>query len=144
LNKAALKTLVLNGLPRYFQHERTSTEDVVIAWVFRRLGVVPYPTKDDTGGERYNPLSPGTHYRYRRTNHKRDWYSRYALDLQFGLNHSATHSVAFHYIRGDDMYRLHALFYGLCSKDALNKNVSVTSNTAAALVNWSFQIRRAS
>ena len=142
LNKAALKTLVLNGLPRYFQNERTSTEDVVIAWVFRRLGVVPYPTKDNTGGERYNPLSPGTHYRYRMTNHKRDWYRKYALDLQFGLNHSATHSVAFHYIRSDDMYRLHALFYGLCSKDALKKNVSATSNTAA-LVNWSFQIHRA-
>ena len=120
LNKAALKALVTNGLPKLYVDTKTSAEDVLIAWVLRRLAIFPYETKDEMGSERYNPHSPGFLYRYRKSNAKGDWYSRYSIDIQPGLNHSSVHSVAFHYIKNDDMYKLHALLYGLCPADTLN------------------------
>jgi len=120
LNKAALKALVTNGLPKLYVDTKTSAEDVLIAWVLRRLAIYPYETKDEMGSERYNPHSPGYLYRYRKSNAKSDWYSRYSIDIQPGLNHSSVHSVAFHYIKNDDMYKLHALLYGLCPADTLN------------------------
>jgi len=114
LNKAALKALVVHGLPKLYVDMETSAEDVLIAWVFRRMGIYPYETKDATGAERYNPLSPGRHYRYRKSSNYTDWYKRFGIDIQYGLNHSATHSVAFHYIKHDEMYRIHALLHGMC------------------------------
>ena len=124
LNKAALKALVVHGLPKLYVNTKTSAEDVLIAWVFRRMGIFPYETKDATGAERYNPLSPGRHYRYRNSSNHSNWYKRFGIDIQYGLNHSATHSVAFHYIKYDEMYRLHALLHGMCRTNETIQNSS--------------------
>jgi hypothetical protein len=56
LNKAALKALVVNGLPNYFPHAHTFSEDTMIARIFKKMGIVPYDTKDEAGGERYMPF----------------------------------------------------------------------------------------
>ena len=56
LNKAALKALVVNGLPNYFPHAHTFSEDTMVARIFKKMGIVPYDTKDDAGGERYMPF----------------------------------------------------------------------------------------
>jgi len=134
LNKAALKLLVVYGLPNYFVDTTISEEDVMVARVFRQFGVYPYPTKDETGAERYNVFSPGKHYRYQmlpnanwrdrpyfdpygiylRVRGWIDWYSLYHTNSKQGLDHSSRSSVAFHEIYGDDMYRLTALLYNLC------------------------------
>ena len=56
MNKAALKALVVNGFPNYFPHAHTFSEDTMVARVFRKMGVFPYDTKDETGAERYMPF----------------------------------------------------------------------------------------
>jgi glycoprotein-N-acetylgalactosamine 3-beta-galactosyltransferase len=56
LNKAALKALVVHGLPNYFLHDHTFSEDRMIAQVFKKMGIIPYDTKDEAGGERYMPF----------------------------------------------------------------------------------------
>lgn len=134
LNKAALKLLVVYGLPNYFADTTISEEDVMVARVLRQFGVDPYPTKDETGAERYNVFSPGKHYRYHmlpnanwrdrphldpyaiylRVRGWIDWYSLYHTNSKQGLDHSSRYSVAFHEIYGDDMYRLTAFLYNLC------------------------------
>ena len=42
------------------------------------------------------------------------WYKNYSLDIKFGLDHCAKHSVSFHYSRFDEAKRFFALVYGLC------------------------------
>lgn len=44
INKAALKKLVVDGLPMWSPHERTSMEDVMVARLFRNFGILPYET----------------------------------------------------------------------------------------------------
>jgi hypothetical protein len=56
MNKAALKLLVTDGLENYFPHARTFSEDTMVARIFKKYGVFPYDTKDEAGGERYNPF----------------------------------------------------------------------------------------
>jgi glycoprotein-N-acetylgalactosamine 3-beta-galactosyltransferase len=56
LNKAALKALVVNGIPNYFPHAHTFSEDTIIAKIFKKMGILPYDTKDEAGGERYMPF----------------------------------------------------------------------------------------
>jgi glycoprotein-N-acetylgalactosamine 3-beta-galactosyltransferase len=56
MNKAALKLLVVEGFPNYFPHMHTFSEDTMVARIFRKFGVYPYDTKDENGGERYNPF----------------------------------------------------------------------------------------
>ena len=120
LNKAALKTLVVDGIPNHYTGAQTFTEDVVMAKVFQRLGVYPYDTRDDNGAERYHPYSPGFHYDFRLPQdklHNKMWYAAYIIDdgsLKEGVDHCAEHSVSFHYIKVELMYRLYALLYGLC------------------------------
>jgi glycoprotein-N-acetylgalactosamine 3-beta-galactosyltransferase len=119
LNKAALKSIVVEGLPKIFPHAHTFSEDTMIARVLRQgFGVYPYETKDETGGERYMPFMPGHHYGYRMpADPSQDWYARYSINIKTGLDHCAARSVAFHYVKGTSMYRLHALLYHLCPDD---------------------------
>ena len=56
MNKAALKALVVNGLPNYFPHQHTFSEDTRVATIFRKMGIFPYETKDEAGEERYLPF----------------------------------------------------------------------------------------
>jgi glycoprotein-N-acetylgalactosamine 3-beta-galactosyltransferase len=118
MNKAALKTLVVDAFPKYFQHAHTFSEDTMIAHVFRNFGIYPYETKDETGGERYMPFMPGHHYGYRMPeDHSKDWYARYSINIKEGVDHCAARSIAFHYIKSEAMTRLHALLYHLCPAD---------------------------
>jgi glycoprotein-N-acetylgalactosamine 3-beta-galactosyltransferase len=115
MNKAALKTLVVDGFPNLFSHAHTFSEDTMVARTFRHYNIFPYETKDENGGERYMPFMPGHHYGYRfPTDKSTDWYAKYSINIKEGLDHCAAHSVAFHYVKDEAMYRLHALLYGLC------------------------------
>lgn len=142
LNKAALKALVVNGIPNYFPHAHTFSEDTIIAKIFKKMGIFPYDTKDEAGGERYMPfmvsrsflhvlcvltvctyltlsaicsLQPGHHYNYvMPTDKSKDWYAKYSINIKFGLDHFAARSVAFHYVKQEAQKRLHALLYHLC------------------------------
>jgi glycoprotein-N-acetylgalactosamine 3-beta-galactosyltransferase len=120
LNKAALKTLVVNGLPQFNVHEASFAEDLVIGRMLRKLGVYPYETKDESGGERYMPFTPSNHYSYRKPlDPSSYWYTKFSIDIKEGYDHFANYSVAFHYIKGTEMKRYHALLYGLCSEIAV-------------------------
>ncbi|KAL9179903.1 hypothetical protein ACHAXT_007873 [Thalassiosira profunda] len=115
MNKAALKTLVVEGFPKCGAHMHTFSEDVMVATCFRKMGILPYDTKDEAGGERYMPFQPGHHLTYRPPkNPKDDWYANYSVDVKWGIDHCAAKSVAFHYIKGDLMFRMHAIIYHLC------------------------------
>jgi glycoprotein-N-acetylgalactosamine 3-beta-galactosyltransferase len=125
VNKAALKTMVVKGFPEYFPHAHTFSEDTMTAKIFKKFGVLPYETKDDEGSERYMPFMPGHHLDYRipdgckpnpLAKTCKDWYPKYSIDIKFGLEHCSKHSVAFHYVKGNSMKRLHAILYGKCAK----------------------------
>jgi glycoprotein-N-acetylgalactosamine 3-beta-galactosyltransferase len=81
LNKAALKALVVEGLPNVFPHAHTFSEDTMMARLLRkRFGVFPYETKDEAGGERYMPFMPGHHWGYHMPEDKSsDWYAKYSI-----------------------------------------------------------------
>ncbi|GKY98032.1 hypothetical protein MPSEU_000761300 [Mayamaea pseudoterrestris] len=115
LNRAALKLLVVDGLPHHYVHDVTSAEDIRIARVFEKLGVYPYETRDENGGERYHHYSPAFHYDFRLN--KISWLSTVMIDPLEGLNHSSPHSVAFHYVKDDDMRRAYSLLYHDCPAD---------------------------
>jgi glycoprotein-N-acetylgalactosamine 3-beta-galactosyltransferase len=122
MNKAALKTLVALGMPKYFPNAHTFSEDTMVARIFREFGVYPYETKDHTGGERYMPFLPGHHYGYRLPKDpESDWYAKYSINIKEGPDHCAARSVAFHYVKGEMMKRLHALLYGYCPPETLKK-----------------------
>jgi glycoprotein-N-acetylgalactosamine 3-beta-galactosyltransferase len=117
MNKAALKSLVVDGFPNYFPHAHTFSEDTMVAKVFRHMGVYPYDTKDENGGERYMPFMPGNHWGYRlpaNPSKSKDWYTRYSINIKEGAAHCSPRSIAFHYVKGDDQKRLFALLYHLC------------------------------
>eukprot|EP00978_Attheya_sp_CCMP212_P046446 scaffold392673_cov59-Attheya_sp.AAC.1 len=117
LNKAALKLLVTEILPIQFPNLHTFAEDVMVAGGLRKFHVLPYDTKDETGGERYMPFQPGHHmtYRFPEKNPEKDWYYNYSINIKFGLDHCAARSVAFHYIAPPLMRRMHAILYHFCS-----------------------------
>ena len=120
LNKAALKTLVVQGLPKVMPHAKTAAEDCMVARALRKHGIFPYETKDENGGERYMPFMPGAHYNYvMPKDPSKDWYAKYSIDIKFGLDHCAGKSVAFHYAKKDAKKRLHAILYGLCPKETI-------------------------
>lgn len=120
MNKAALKMLVTDLIPNFLPHAHTFSEDTVIAKLFRKRGVFPYETKDEEGSERYMPFMPGHHYGYRMPKDvTKDWYARYSINIKQGPEHSSRRSVAFHYVKENSMYRLHALLYGLCPEGTL-------------------------
>lgn len=116
MNKAALKGLVAYAFPKCMPHLHTFAEDVMVAQCFRNhLNVFPYDTKDENGGERYMPFAPAHHLNYKMPKDKSsDWYANYSIDIKEGLDHCAARSVAFHYIKGPLMKRLHAILYGYC------------------------------
>ena len=120
MNKAALKTLVVKGFPKWFPNRKTFSEDTMVARVLRNYGIFPYETKDENGGERYMPFMPGHHYGYRLPkDHSKDWYARYSINIKEGPEHCSPRSVAFHYVKGPAMKRLHALLYKYCPADTL-------------------------
>lgn len=115
MNKAALKLLVTEGFPNYFPNAHTFSEDTMVAKIFRKLGVFPYDTKDEDGGERYMPFLPGHHWGYRLPkDSSEDWYAKYSINIKEGPEHCSPKSVAFHYVKDEMMKRLYALAYGLC------------------------------
>ncbi|KAG7351183.1 hypothetical protein IV203_010543 [Nitzschia inconspicua] len=123
MNKAALKLLVTEGFVNYFPHAHTFSEDTMVAKVLRKMGVLPYDTKDDDGGERYMPFMPGHHWSYRLPKdpmNSKDWYAKYSINIKEGAEHCSPRSVAFHYVKGENMKRLFALAYGLCPKEYLD------------------------
>jgi len=82
LNKAALKTLVVEGLPKDFQHQKTFLEDTRMAEIFKKFSIFPYDTQDSNGSERYNPFMPGHHWGYRPLpDMSKDWYAKYTIPL---------------------------------------------------------------
>jgi len=117
MNKAALKALVADAFPTCQPHLHTFAEDVMVAQCFRnKLEVFPFDTKDENGGERYMPFAPMHHLNYNIPKDvKSDWYANYSIDIKEGLDHCAARSVAFHYIKGDMMKRMHAILYGHCA-----------------------------
>jgi glycoprotein-N-acetylgalactosamine 3-beta-galactosyltransferase len=116
INKAALKALV-RSFSTCMPHLQTFAEDVMVAQCFRKQGILPFPTRDEQGGERYMPFLPGHHYGYRPPENGNDWYPKYAVEeLKIGLDHCAEMSVAFHYASPDLMKRIHAILYGFCKR----------------------------
>lgn len=93
------------------------SEDTMVAKILRKMGVLPYDTKDDNGGERYMPFMPGHHYTYRLPKdpkNSKDWYAKYSIDIKEGPEHCSPRSVAFHYVKDEAMKRLFALAYDVC------------------------------
>ncbi|KAL7566197.1 hypothetical protein ACA910_011271 [Epithemia clementina (nom. ined.)] len=121
INKAALKTLVVDGIPSFRPHAKTFSEDTMVARMLKEYGIEPYETKDEEGGERYMPFMPGHHYGYRLPADKsQDWYAKYSINIKTGKDHCAAKSIAFHYVKDLAMYRLHAILYGLCPPGTLS------------------------
>ena len=115
LNRAALKTLVALSMPTCMPHFESFSEDTMVARCLLKSGVVPYDTKDDKGGERYMPFSPGHHLNYLPPDDvNKDWYAKYSIDVKWGLDHCAAKSVAFHYAKPELMRNMHAILYGYC------------------------------
>jgi len=116
LNKAALKSLV-GSFGTCNPNLTTFAEDVMVAACLRKMGVLPYPTKDRDGSERYMPFAPGHHLTYRvpKKNPQADWYFNYQPDgIKEGLEHCSERSVAFHYIKTPLMQKMHAVLYHHC------------------------------
>ena len=115
LNKAALKILVVEGLPSMFTTTMRPMEDLFVGRIFRRYNVYPYRTTDDNGGERYNHFPPGRHFEGKEPFFFRKWTR--GLNYTKGANHSSVRSVAFHYVPNSEMRRFHAIVYGLCPQN---------------------------
>jgi len=117
MNKATLKALVTDAFPTCMPHLHTFAEDVMVAQCLRnKLKIFPFDTKDENGGERYMPFGPKHHLNYKiPENVNSDWYANYSIDIKEGLDHCAARSVAFHYIKGPMMQRMHAILYGHCA-----------------------------
>ena len=119
LNRAAVKLLSdrLDGnecSPRL----KHFSEDREVGLCLRGAGVLPVDTKDEKGEERFMPFTPETHYHYRAANYKKDWYKDYAIDLREGLESMSSQVVSFHYLKPDQMRRVHALLYH-CKKSSM-------------------------
>ena len=85
----------------------------MIAHLFRKFGVYPYDTQDETGGERFMITTPGHHY----DSQFPAWYHKQSIDIQHGKDHCSERSIAFHYVPVQLMYRLYALVYGKCPQE---------------------------
>jgi glycoprotein-N-acetylgalactosamine 3-beta-galactosyltransferase len=118
LNRAALKMLVVRGLPRYETGTAWSAEDILVARALREFGIFPYDTRDEDGGERYMHFSPGQHHwmqgdeRLNRTSAFTEWY--WNVSARGVPDRTSARSVAFHYLDSDRIERIHALLYGYC------------------------------
>ena len=117
MNKAALKIIVVEGLPNIEPHSH-KIEDRMVAKLLKNFNVYPYETKDETGGERYMPFMPGDHYSYTMPPEKYfDWYEKYSINIKEGPDHCAAKSVAFHYVQDINMKRFYVYLYHLCPDD---------------------------
>jgi glycoprotein-N-acetylgalactosamine 3-beta-galactosyltransferase len=114
LNKAALKMLVVEGIPQHFTGHVSSAEDAVVARILRQYQIYPYETKDEHGSERYMHFDPGFYYDF--NIRKVSWLNMVSINVQSGINHSSPRSVAFHYVK-EDMRRLHWLLYNDCPNE---------------------------
>lgn len=109
LNKAALKALVVDGLPYYHVKKYWFAEDAMVGRTFRELGIYPFDTTDETGADRYHHFDPGYHYMYQGNG---DWFQQYAVNSILSVNGTSVYSVTFHYIKHSDyLRRIHALLY---------------------------------
>jgi glycoprotein-N-acetylgalactosamine 3-beta-galactosyltransferase len=108
LNKAALKALVVEGFPNFYKHDRTSEEDVRVGRILRKLGIHPYKTKDENGGERYIPLMPASAYKLP------TWVVRQSFNIKHGPEWISPKTISFHYVKGEAMRRLYGLLYRHC------------------------------
>lgn len=122
LNKAALKALVVDAFPQLdpnILHARSSSHDTFVARAFRQIGIQPYPTQDEYGGERFMPFLPRHHYEYRfPKDHSNDWYAKFSLPgVLVGMDHFAARSIGFHHAIGESMLKLYTLAYRLCPEE---------------------------
>jgi glycoprotein-N-acetylgalactosamine 3-beta-galactosyltransferase len=118
MNKAALKTFVVEGLPKYYENDVFFAEDLLVGRVLKNFGIHAYETKDEHGGERFMQDTPGFFYSYRlppEGDQAEDGIALYAVNIKEGLDHCAKFSIAFHYVRDMEVKRLYALLYGFCS-----------------------------
>ncbi|GKY96296.1 hypothetical protein MPSEU_000589300 [Mayamaea pseudoterrestris] len=117
LNKAALKILVVEGLPVHLVDKRTAEEDVNVAAILRVYNVLAYDTRDEHGSERYMHFAPNYHYDY--SSARKFWVKRYSIPpVVEGKNHSSPYSISFHYVRDEQMKRLYSLIYYQCPPNA--------------------------
>jgi len=75
---------------------RTFGEDVMLAKCLSKFNVLPIDTRNELGEERFHPLTPEHHLRYKKSN---DWYFKYSFDLKYGMDCCSYDSVSFHYIK---------------------------------------------
>lgn len=64
------------------------------------------------------PFSPANHFGYELNKTSPDWFGKFTLpygELLEGAKGVNPNVISFHYIKGDLMNRLYALFYGLCN-----------------------------
>jgi len=84
LNKAALKSLVVHGFVKYQNDSAWSAEDVMVGRTLKELNILPYETRDKSGGERFSHFAPGHALGYKITTHRKHWYVRYSFNLKEG------------------------------------------------------------
>jgi glycoprotein-N-acetylgalactosamine 3-beta-galactosyltransferase len=113
MNRAALKKLVVEGLPNVHPHEVRALEDKTIGEVFRAISVHAYDTKDDNGSERYMHFPPSFYYNF---NVSKAPYPQFFIDPKEGIDHSSPKSIAFHYVKDDLMKRVYSLLYHPCPR----------------------------
>lgn len=117
LNRAALKLLVHDILPSSpTSGRRTSEEDLYIAAVFRTFKanpVFPYPTIDGDLRNRFNTFNPHRLY----VNNIPFWYKKFGNRFikLLGRGSYSNASVAFHYVKPEELRRQHYLKY-ICPK----------------------------
>jgi hypothetical protein len=114
LNRAALKRLVVDGLPHHFVNVFASAEDLFVARTLKAVAnTYPYESRDEYGRERFLNYPPAFHYPY--IMRVQPWHDHYSMPpLLEGYNHSAPESIAFHYVHEQQMKRLHCLLYHKC------------------------------
>lgn len=107
--------LVTEALPHKASTKTTSAEDLSVADAFREYPhnkVLPFPTRDEEGRQRYNTFSPSRHY----FNREPHWYKKGMSVFKnvWGPRHFSSQSIAFHYLQKAELRQLHALTYNLC------------------------------
>ena len=131
LNGAALDTFIsVMNSPSCFVRHRTRAEDVMLAACLASAGVVPHDTRDALRRERFLPFMPAAHLTYRNTDLRQDWYVRYSIGLQYGVDCCSTRAAGFHYVKAPDLHRLDALLYG-CRAPRANASGSSAMSVVA-------------
>ena len=124
LDKKALAILRDNiDRPKCYAHQRGFWEDVNVANCLNKsAGIEAIDTRDELGGERFNPFSPGVHLTYRIDHsNSMDWYPKYNPYLKEGLACCAKDGISFHYISSDLLRQLSSYLY-TCKNKQLTTN----------------------